>query len=68
MANIDNNTVQLKVSETSPYFEGNATSSFSPGELCQLNFIVTPFQYEHHNDDGGAAEKLFAVENIYSGR
>lgn len=60
-----NNTVQLSISEESPYIEGIAgEDTIAPGHLMKLNADGT---YVRHNDADGAAEPLFAVENIYKG-
>lgn len=69
MAYTDNNTIALKISPESPYFEGELLpgQSIKPGMLCWIA-PLDPDKYEAHSQDGWEAERLFAVENGYEGK
>ena len=64
MANISDNTIALSVSKGSPYLEGIAAVNIYPGMLLTRdatgNFIP-------HNVQEGAAQAIFATEDIYMG-
>lgn len=58
---IENNTIALNISGSSPYIEGIARAVISPGMLLKRPVFVP------HNNEEAAAEPIFAVENIYEG-
>ena len=64
MAYTDNNTIALKISPNSQYIEYFSGTTISPGMLVeyQENGFVYP-----HTFPGGAAERLFVMENGYKG-
>lgn len=66
MANTDNNTIALQVSNNGGYYEAYCyDDDIMPGMLLSrlANNFVTP-----HPVSGGPAEKMFAVEAGYHGR
>jgi hypothetical protein len=65
MASSDNNTIQLQIGITSPYKEFYAAvTAVTPGMLLKR---LSEFDARTHNNAGGDAERLFAVENPYQG-
>lgn len=71
---IQNNTIQLSVSECSPYVEGiwDGTASAGPGTLVYLYDTLDENDtglewYRPHGMASGAALSTFLTENVYSG-
>jgi hypothetical protein len=63
MAYVDNNTIQLDVSSSSPYVEGivGAAGPIIPGMVMQLEADGT------YGPATGTSQTIFAIENTYDG-
>jgi len=63
MAYVDNNTIQLDVSSSSPYIEGivGTYGTIIPGYVIQLESDGT------YGPAAGTSQTIFAIENIYDG-
>ena len=69
----NNNTIQISVSEFSPYVEGICYTGgdILPGYLLRFAPVVIGSNfdeyYDRHSISEGPAQKLFAIENPYHG-